>query len=198
MQIMKVHQYSYAVTSAAGLTNSDCSYNVLGHKSMSSGQHTVPLATLTFEKFGHSLKTANTPRPSRGCISKRRALPSAKPSSKVKPGSACTVNTRAMVCISGSTKRLYGERLFALGGQLPVGHQIFAMNFNPSLYQAQLGDRQAACQQTPIHNGKTRFAVLIAHMDVRQMVALIVKKILHDDQTVEDADGRHVTIVEII
>lgn len=178
---------SSPTTQAVTGSSTDCSNSIVGHKSISSAQHTVPPCTRTLENSDQSASCVKTPRPSKGFASNRRWLPSAKPSNSLKSRSGCTVRMRASGLIVDLAQRLHWKRLFTFRGQLPVGHQIFAMNLDPSLDQSMFCHWQAACQQTPIHNREARFAV---------MMTLIVKEIKHDDEAVENADGRHMPIVK--
>ena len=83
------------------------------------------------------------------------------------------------------------ERRFTCDGKLPIHHQVLSVDFYPRLDQLQLPRRDMAVKHITAFDRDCGLFVLIANVDVRQMVASIVPKVHQDQDPVEHADGGH-------
>jgi hypothetical protein len=69
-----------------------------------------------------------------------------------------------------------GEDRLSLAGKEPISHEIFAVNLDPRLHKAQLVGLEFTAQYFPIGDREHCFLLLIANMDVWQVVLALVEK----------------------
>ena len=83
------------------------------------------------------------------------------------------------------------EGLLARSRKLPVGKQLVLVNFNPRLHHLQLFRWNTACQYTAIVDGDGCLAPSVPHMDMRQIMALVILEVHGHQDAVEHADRWH-------
>lgn len=67
------------------------------------------------------------------------------------------------------------------------------MNIDPHLHHPELARWKIARENTPVFNGNRRFLSLISHMDMRQMMMLVISIKNGNQNSLEHRNNRHHT-----
>jgi hypothetical protein len=81
--------------------------------------------------------------------------------------------------------------LLTADSKFPICHEVFAVDFHPRQNDLHFTWRKVPLQQLSVGNGNDRFVSLELCMDVRSMVASIVKEIQGDCDALKHGNHRH-------